>query len=284
MIRKSLISLAAAALLGIAATGAKAQYASYGQPQQANNGVAMLTSNARTNQTQYFSFAQAPTFQVIDQSTNGVILGSQQLSATYGMTGLLSNAITGCDYYAVLCGQSYQNVKLLGAQDVAPAQGFLQGKYYDFTYTAAGQTFRGGLLVYVTNGSAVAYHIASRPENFDQLKPALLQLATTCHGNNANSFGAVAQFQATRPLGNYGIGDWKPTSQAPSEQQSQARSDAMLGHDTMYDPETGKTYQMDYSQYRPDLGGYVNPDDPTRLLNYGTPTAPQPRGYGWGER
>src|SRR3954465_1245271 len=81
MVRKSILSFATAACLSVGASAASAQSA---PQQQQGNATTSLTSTARPQQTQYFTFAQAPTFQVIDQSTNGVILGSQQLCATYG--------------------------------------------------------------------------------------------------------------------------------------------------------------------------------------------------------
>jgi hypothetical protein len=246
----------------------------------------VLTASAfaqqpRPQQGQYFNFVAPAGFQLMQESTNAAIFGSTQNGgAMYGLMGWIGMNGQNTDAYATLFGQAMQlqNVRILGVQPVQPVQGFQQAAMYEFTYSAQGQNYRGAALVNMAAGTGAVHFVASRPETFEQMKPMLLSAAMSVSANSANTFGAVAHFKATRPMGDYGIGNWKPyDASKTNERVARHMSEQIREEQHIHDPRTGETHQVGYNMYDPENGGYVNPNNPYEILPNGPAWDPEPR-------
>jgi hypothetical protein len=289
MFRKITI-LAAVASISLSSPLAFAQQSpAVGQPApqmrqpEAPTPIAALVQHARPERGQYFGVAVAPGFQILQESSNCVIVASAQHAAIYGLCGWIGMANhPSPDAYARTFCQTmqFQGIQVTAAQQVPPAQGFAQATYYEFNYVAANQQYRGGMLINVapagaTSSGAVQF-FAARPDRFDALKPALSRLAQSASASSANSFGAKAHFDATRPRGDYGIGDWKPYDASKTNDRIfRHQSEGMLGYDNVHDPNTGTTYQPTWDHYDPSIGGYRNPQSPDEPLRSGPAWDPE---------
>ena len=216
-----------------------------------------------------------------EDTTNGVTLISEQLGAVYGVIGWvgMTNMPTP-DAYAASFARScnYENLRVLGTRPTQPAPGFQQATIYEWTYTFRGMPCRGIMILnFSSNGAsttAYAQHAEVRSDRFDAIAPTLMKLTASFAGNSANTFCMADSFRATRPLGNYGIGDWHPTSTAMSDRTSPHISEGIRDVQTLHDDD-GNTFEAPISAYDPTVGGYRNPNDPTQILHTGPADDPE---------
>ena len=274
MLKKVLI---AAVTLVAAAGTANAQYASQGQYAQQTAPQAQMVAG------RYFQFAVLPSFQVTEDTTNGVTLVSQQMNAMYGLIGLTGdvNAVNPqamAAFFARVSGLA--NVRVISVKPTQPIAGYTQALIYEVVYTGGrGNDCRMTAVVNTASngvkGNGLVHYVASGAQNFDQFRGAMLQAVATIFGTSADSMGARAYAAASVPhysnggqVGTGGMGNWHPTSQAPSDRQSRDRSDAMLGTARAHDDQ-GNEYNPYQSQYNPTLQGYENPNRPGEVLQDG---------------
>ena len=292
MLKKTLI--AAAALIATA-TLTNAQYA----PQE-QAGYGQQQAGPQMARNQFFQFAVLPSFQPVKCDANGIVLGSTRLHAAYGLQGIMGaagNFTPQAVIQAFVGGMQMQNVRVVGAGQIQPTQGFQQAAKFDFMYsTADGVTCRLTAIVNTASANgrsnAAVQFVAAPAQIFAHVSGGMMEAAMQIGGcspmtfrsgtgctngggiaGNAGGYAPAGQPAATGSYNTGGMGDWHPSSTVP-DGVFERGSRVMRDQYPVYDDQ-GNTGMATGSQFNPAVGGVENPAAPGTALNNGTPENPE---------
>ncbi len=223
------------------------------------------------------------------ESIAGVTLVSPDGRYTVALVGLMRSQGQNAPqtFLARALGMAYQNVRINQVRNLPRQQlGYQTWDWVEAEVTASEKngsplkgSWKSGVSNYYNLNDSLVVGYWAPPAEYEKMRSSLEPIAASIKLSNPGE--AFGNNQLISPRNNpntaaEGIAQsWKDKNKA-QDKSAQNWSNATRGAEPTFDPATGTRYSTPHSAWDGARGGYVNPRDPSQLLQCGTPENPQP--------